>query len=61
MKTPVPDSLFNKIAGSLLYSKETPTELFPCEYYKNDQEIFKNTFFIEYLRWRLLNLVKAKT
>ena len=30
--------------------KETPTQLFSCEYC----EIFKNTFFIEQLRWLLL-------
>ena len=38
-KTPVLESLFNKNA-----------DLFPCEYCK----IFKNSFFIEHLRWLIL-------
>ena len=36
MKTPVLKSLFNK-----LYQKETPAQVFSCEYC----EIFKNRFF----------------
>ena len=31
------EALFNKVAGL----KETPTQVFPCEYFK----IFKNSFF----------------
>ena len=38
-KTPVLESLFNKLAGLQLYQKETPTQVFSCKYY----EIFKNT------------------
>ena len=45
------ESLFNKFAGlkqSLqFYAKETPTQLFSCEYCK----AFRNCFFIEQLRW----------
>ena len=29
--------------------KQTPTQVFSCEYYR----IFKNGFFIEHLRWLL--------
>ena len=42
--THVLESLFNKVAGL------TPTQLFSCEYF----EIFKNSVFIEHLRWLLL-------
>ena len=45
------ESLFNKFASlkqSLqFYAKETPTQLFSCDYCK----AFKNCFFIEQLRW----------
>ena len=37
---------FQKIAGSVTYSKQTPTQVFSCEYF----EIFKNTYFEEHLR-----------
>ena len=54
MKTPVLESLFNKI---LL--KGTPTQVFSCEYCK----IFKNTYFEEHLPmaasvWRHKNIEK---
>ena len=42
--------------GLQLFSKETPTQLFSCEYY----QIFKDTFFIEHLR-RFLLIVERKT
>ena len=47
-KTPVLESLFNKVAGlkACNYIKETPTQVFSCEYYK----IFKNTYFEKHLR-----------
>ena len=41
--------LFDKIAD-LKVRKETPTQVFSCEYCK----IFKNTFFAEHFRWLLL-------
>ena len=34
------------VEGMQLYSKETPTQMFFCEY----SEIFKNSFFIEHLQ-----------
>ena len=34
--------------------KETPTQMFSCEFC----EIFKNTFFIEHLRWLLLYIME---
>ena len=43
----------NKIAN-LKARKETPTQVFSCEYCK----IFKNTFFAEHLRW-LCNSTKT--
>ena len=46
------ESLFNEVAGLQLYQKETPTEVFSCEFC----EIFKNTFFREHLRWLLLSI-----
>ena len=33
------ESLFNKAAGLQLYQKETPTQVFSCEFW----ETFKNT------------------
>ena len=33
------------------YQKETPTQVFSCKYCK----IFKNSFFVEHLRWLLLD------
>ena len=42
-------SLFDKIAD-LKARKETPAQVFSCEYCK----IFKNTFFAEHPRWLLL-------
>ena len=47
-KTPFLESLFNKVAGlkaCIFNNKETPTQVFSCEYC----EIFKNSFFIEHL------------
>ena len=51
-KTPVLESLFNKVAGlkACSFIKKTPTQVFSCEYC----EIFKKPFFIEHLRWLLL-------
>ena len=46
-KTPVLESLFNKVASL----KETSTQVFSCELCK----ISKNTFFTEHLQWLLLN------
>ena len=40
MKTPVLESLFNKV-----YKKEFPAQVFCCEYDK----IFKSIYFVEYL------------
>ena len=48
-KTLVLEYLFKKIAD-LKACKETPTQVFSCEYC----EIFKKTFFAERLRWLLL-------
>ena len=42
-------SLFDKIS-SLKSLKETPAQVFSCEYY----QIFKNALFAEHLRWLLL-------
>ena len=33
-KTPVLESLFNKLAGLQLYQKETPTQVFSCKFTK---------------------------
>ena len=47
-KTPVPESLFDKVVGLQACSfvkKETPTQMLFCEY-----EIFKNTYFEIHLR-----------
>ena len=40
------ESPFNKIAGSQLYLKETPTKVFSCDYC----EVFKSNYFEEHLR-----------
>ena len=42
-KTPVLESLFNKVSRN----KETPAQVFSCEFCK----AFKNTFFTENIRW----------
>ena len=34
--------------------KETPTQVFSCEYHK----MFENSFFMEYHRWLLLEMVE---
>ena len=52
-KTPVLETLFNKVAGLKLYWKEIPAQVFSCEYC----EILKSGIFTEYLR-RLLLLIK---
>ena len=47
-KTPVPESLFNKVAGLRpvnLTKKETLAQVFPCEFW----EISKNAFSTEHL------------
>ena len=51
-KTPVLESLFNKVAGLKVcnFIKENPAQVFPSEI----SEIFKNTFFTEHLRWLFL-------
>ena len=51
MKTPVPEYLF-KWQLSNFIKKETLAQVLSCEFC----EFFKNTFFIEHLRWLLLNL-----
>ena len=38
----------------LIIKKETPSQMIPCQFCK----IFKNTFFIEHLRWLLLAILK---
>ena len=43
-KTPVPETLFNKVAGFI--KKESLAQVFSCEFC----EISKNTFFTEHLR-----------
>ena len=47
---------FNKVAGGACHfiKKETLAQVFSCEFC----EIFKNTFFIEYLWWLLLYVMK---
>ena len=50
VKTPVLKSLFNK-----LYQKETPAQVFSCEYC----EIFKKSFFHKTPRWLLLAFTTA--
>ena len=56
----LPNSLKNNCAGvSFLIKpieKEILAQLFLCEFY----EIFKNTFFIENLRWRLVDIEEQK-
>ena len=42
-------SLAQKIFKKVI-KKETLTQVFFCKFY----EIFKNTFFMEHLQWRLL-------
>ena len=44
--TPVSESLINKVVGLHFIKKETPTQVFFCEYC----EIFKNTYFEKHLR-----------
>ena len=56
-KISVLKSLFNTVRGlkaQNFIEKETPTQVFPCEYHK----IFKNTCFIEHPWWLLLNMVE---
>ena len=45
-KTPVLESLFSKVASLEAY-KETPTQIFSCEYW----ELFKKILFKEQRRW----------
>ena len=52
-KTPLSESLSNKVSGlkaCIFIQKETPTQVFFCEYC----EIFKNSFFIGHLSIILL-------
>ena len=52
-KTPVLESLFDKVAGAFRKEKKvTPAQVLFFEYCK----IFKNDFFIEHLWWLLLKL-----
>ena len=56
-KISVLKSLFNTVRdlqGHNFNKKETPTQVFSCEYHK----IFKNSCFIEHPRWLLLNMVE---
>ena len=56
-KISVLKSLFNTVRGlkaQNFIEKQTPTQVFPCEYHK----IFKNTCFIEHPWWLLLNMVE---
>ena len=47
-KTPVLDSIFNKVAGLQLYWKRTPAQVLYCEHWEN----FKNSFFsIKHFWW----------
>ena len=48
------EPLFNKLAGQKAcnFIKKTPTQMFSCAYC----EFFKNSVFIEHLRWLLLYL-----
>ena len=43
-----------EVWGAATLKEETPTQVFSCEYHK----IFKNSFFIEHLRWLLLKMVE---
>ena len=43
-----------KISGLQRYSKETPTQVFSCEY----GEIFKSTYFEEHLRTAAISCTK---
>ena len=56
-KTPLPESLFYKASGLQLYKKETLAQALSCEFC----ETFKNTFFIEYLRWLFLSMDSSNT
>ena len=56
-KISVLKSLFNTVRdlkARNFNKKETPTQVFSCEYHK----IFKNSCFIEHPRWLLLNMVE---
>ena len=50
--------LFNKVAGlrPVTLLKKRLWQMFSCEF----REIFRNTFFIEHLRWLLLNKTYKK-
>ena len=50
------ESLLNKVAelqACNVIKKTTPTQVFSCEYC----EVFKNSFFIEHLRWLVLQVL----
>ena len=56
-KISVLKSLFNTVRdlkARNFNKKETPTQVFSCEYHK----VFKNTCFIKHPRWLLLNMVE---
>ena len=51
------ESLFNKVTGLIacnFIKKETPTQVFPCEYHK----MFENSFFYGAPRWLFLRIVE---
>ena len=53
-KISVLKSHFNTVRARNFNKKETPTQVFSCEYHK----IFKSNCFIEHPWWLLLNMVK---
>ena len=46
---------FNKVFFIFFIKKDTLTQVFSCEFCK----IFKNTFFMRYIRWLLLKVTKT--
>ena len=53
-KQPFADVLQNRCSkkfSNILNQKESPTQVFSCEYC----DIFKNSFYTEFLRWLLLH------
>ena len=50
-------SFLLKLLGCNVIKKETPAQVFSCEFF----EISKNTFFTEHLRWLLLKKVTHQT
>ena len=54
-KTPVLESLFSKVASLEVY-KETPTQIFSCEYW----ELFKKILFKEQRRWLQYRILEIR-